>query len=102
MAFWIPFVEIKTSTGKPLRQGNVTITPQAQSFVVKFPYGGFVWNRPVAVFVTRNGRRERFPIFDVTRTVIIATVGTGVLLSLATVLAGLLARSAARDRSKEV
>lgn len=97
MASWKPFFEIKTSTGKPLRQGNVTITPQAQAVVIKFPYGGFVWNRPVAMLVTKDGRRERFPISNVTRTAIAAIVGAGALLTLGTILTGFFIRSIDSD-----
>ncbi len=94
MVTWKPFIELKTSTGKPIRKGKVIITPQAQALTVRIPYGGFVWNRPVAVLVERNGRRERFPIFDVTRAAVMAMAGAGVALTLTlgAVLVGILGR----------
>ena len=97
MATWKPFVELKTSTGKPIIRGNMTITPQAQALVVRFPFGGFVWNRPVAVLVERDGRRERFPIFDVTRFAVVAMAGSGMALTLGAVLVGILGRRMAGD-----
>ncbi len=86
MANWKPFIELKTKQGKTIRQGNVTITPQAQALTIRFPYGGFVWNRPVAVMVERDGRRERFPIFDVTRAAVLAMAGVSAIFMLGTVV----------------
>jgi hypothetical protein len=97
MATWKPFVELKTSTGNPIKRGDVTITPQAQALTVHFPFGGFVWNRPVAVLVEWNGRRELFPIFDVTRVAIVAMAGASVVLSLGAVLVMKFGRGTAKD-----
>ncbi len=72
MANWKPFIELKTNRGKAIQKGDVTITPQAQALTIRLPYGGFVWNRPVAVVVEADGRRERIPIFDVTRAAVMA------------------------------
>jgi len=66
-----PFIQWKTSSGKPMVIGDNTIVPQAQALVIKLPYCGFVWNRSVAILVERDGRKQRFPIFDVTRVTIV-------------------------------
>jgi hypothetical protein len=47
--------------------------------VVRWPGGGFVWNRPLAVNVEGPGRSERVPIVDVTRLAIWAISGALVL-----------------------
>jgi hypothetical protein len=62
-------VEWRTASGKPVTVGDVTLTPQSQALTVRWPWGGLVWNRPVAVLVERQGITERIPIVDVTRVV---------------------------------
>jgi hypothetical protein len=37
--------------------------------MLRFPFGGVVWNRPTAVIVERNGRTERVRIVDLTRVI---------------------------------
>lgn len=95
MNSWKPFVELKIRTGKPIKRGQRTVTPETQSLVVKLPYMGFVWNRPVAVVVEEDGRRERFPIIDVTRAAVLGMAASGVLLSFSVILAGWLGRKTA-------
>jgi hypothetical protein len=97
MATWKPFVELKTSTGIPIKRRNMTITPQAQALVVRLPYYGFVWNRPVAMLVEMDGRRERFPILDVTRVAVLAMVGAGVALSLGAFLIRIFGRGTSEE-----
>jgi hypothetical protein len=56
--------------GEPTTVGELTITPESQALMVRWPgrwQGGYVWNRPVAVLVERDGQQERIPIVDVTR-----------------------------------
>ncbi len=55
------------SQGKPLKIGDLTVIPEARSLIVRWPHGGFVWNRPVAIIVQRHGETRRLPIADVTR-----------------------------------
>ena len=61
------FIKVETQTGEPLTSGDVTVTPQSQALTVRWPRGGFVWNRPIGVIVDRAGQTERIPIVDVTR-----------------------------------
>ncbi len=62
------FLQWQTHTGQPLTIGDMIVTPQAQALVARFPRGGFVWNRPVALLIARDGQPlQRIPIVDVTR-----------------------------------
>jgi hypothetical protein len=61
------FIRLETQTGEPLISGEVTVTPQSQAVIIRWPQGGWVWNRPIGVIVDRNGQTERRPIVDVTR-----------------------------------
>jgi hypothetical protein len=60
-------LKFETQIGEPLMVGDTTITPQSQALIVRWPRGGFVWNRPIGVMVDRDGQVERLPIVDVTR-----------------------------------
>jgi hypothetical protein len=57
----------QTVTGEPTTLGDVTLTTQSQALILRWPNGGWVWNRPVAVLVQRGEHSERIPIKDVTR-----------------------------------
>jgi hypothetical protein len=59
--------KLETHSGEPLTIGDTTITPQSQALIIRWPRGGFVWNRPIGVIVDRAGQVERLPIVDVTR-----------------------------------
>ncbi len=60
-------LQIETQSGTPTTVGNFTVTPESQAFVLRLPFGGFVWNRPTAVLLEMEGERQRIPIADVTR-----------------------------------
>jgi hypothetical protein len=55
--------------GEPVPAGDFTVTPQSQALVVRWPFGVWVWNRPVAVVVEGRGELQRIPVVDVTRLV---------------------------------
>ncbi|MGD9029919.1 MAG: hypothetical protein PVG25_08905, partial [Anaerolineae bacterium] len=59
------------------------VTPQSQSVTVRWPRGGWVWNRPVAVMVGRDEERKRIPIVDVTRVAQIGLFAFAVVFSIA-------------------
>jgi len=48
--------------------------------IVRLPFGGFVWNRPVAVLVEREGQTERIAIHDVTRILQVGLIGISVFM----------------------
>jgi hypothetical protein len=60
-------VQYQLESGSPTTVGQTTLTPQSQVLTVRWPNGGWVWNRPVAVLVEQDGETERLPIVDVTR-----------------------------------
>ena len=68
-------------SGAAVTVGDVSATPQSQALSVRWPHGGWVWNRPVALLVERNGKRERIPIVDVTRVAQLALYGLSVVLA---------------------
>jgi hypothetical protein len=78
------WIEWQTKTGEPITAVGCTITPQSQALVVRFPYGGFVWNRPTAVLVQQGDQTEQIPIPDITRiaqiALLIATVSLTLIL----------------------
>ncbi len=67
--------------------GDTTLTPQSQVLTIRWPNGGWVWNRPVAVLVEQDGEVERLPIVDVTRYAQIGLIAFGLIFALATLLA---------------
>ena len=69
------FIHLESTSAEPIVVGDTRITPQAQAFSVRFPFGGFVWNRPTAVLVERDDVTQRLPIVDVTHAAQIALFG---------------------------
>lgn len=80
MSKWI---EWQTQKGRPLSAGDLTVTPESRALVLRWPGGGLVWNRPVAVLLQRGDQVERRPIVDVTRLAQWAIGGVGLGLGLA-------------------
>jgi hypothetical protein len=65
------------------------VTPEARSFVIRFPFGGFAWTKPVAVRIERGGTTERLGIPDPTRRAQVwLIVAVAVLLALVAVRSG--------------
>lgn len=79
-------VQWKTVTGNPVQIGEVTVTPQSQALTIRWPNGGFVWNRPVAVMVVRGEETEHIPVVDVTRMAQLGLLGLSVAFSVFAVL----------------
>jgi len=75
----------QTMSGETTIQGDLAVTPQSRALTIRWPNGGWVWNRPAAVLVDQGGEQRRIPIVDVTRIVQLMLYG----LSLVFVLSGL-------------
>lgn len=76
----------QTLSGEPVTVGDVTITPQAQALIIRLPFGGLVWNRPVAVLVEQGGQTRRIPIIDITRVVQLGLLGLSLAFAIFLVL----------------
>jgi len=73
-------VQWHRASGQPVVVHDLTLTPQSQVLIVRFPWGAWVWHRPTAIQVERNGRVERLPIVDLTRLIQLGLVGLGVVI----------------------
>ncbi len=76
------FLQLQTNSGDPVTIGGTTITPQSQALIVRFPFGGFVWNRPIAVIVDRAGQSQRIPIVNVTLIALLGLIAFSVIINL--------------------
>jgi hypothetical protein len=74
------------ASARPVTVDGITVTPQSRALVVRLPQGGFVWNRPTAVLVERDGRVRRIPIVDVTRILQLCLLALAVLTAGASLL----------------
>lgn len=78
-------IQCRTVSGSPLSVGDVTVTPQSQALTIRWPSGGLVWNRPVAILVEREGQQtERIPIVDVTRVIQLGLLCFSLILGIVT------------------
>ena len=64
--------ELQTKSGEAVIVGDVSVTPQSQALAIRWPQGGWVWNRPHSLIVQRGEEVEHIPVLDLTR---IAQVG---------------------------
>jgi hypothetical protein len=72
----------QTESGETVRMGDMAVTPQSQALTVRWPWGGWVWNRPAAVLVERGEERKRIRIVDVTRAAQLALHGLGLVFAI--------------------
>jgi hypothetical protein len=77
-------IQWQTISGNPVTMGDVSVTPQSQALTIRLPFGGFVWNRPVAVLVEHgeSHRVESIPVVDVTRIIQLGLLGFSLLCSM--------------------
>lgn len=78
------------NAGDPVTVDDITVTPRSQALTVRWPGGGWVWNRPVGLVIQQGqtddeSESSHIPIVDVTRVAQLALYG----LSLAFLIAGL-------------
>ena len=82
MANLTDFIEWKTVQGTAVSTPHHTLIPESQALIIKFPYGGFVWQRPTAVLVQQGEQTQRHPITDVTRLATWGVLAASLLLPL--------------------
>ena len=83
MAWLRNLLRWQRSQGKPVKIGDLTIVLEARSLIVRWPHGGYVWNRPVVMIVNRHGKTQRLPIVDVTRRLELALLSAPLVLAVA-------------------
>lgn len=88
----------ETSSGDHISVGELTVTPLSQALSVRWPHGGWVWNRPTAVLVERHDATERIPIVDVTRAAQVGLYALGVLFGVAGLAVWIRGRRASNGR----
>lgn len=81
-----PLIQRQTLPGPAVTVGDLTVRPQAQAIVLRWPSGGVVWNRPTAILVERGGHTERIPIVDVTRLAVLALAAFSVMVLAASIV----------------
>ncbi len=74
-------IKWQAQTGESVEIEGMVITPRSQVLQIRFPLAGFVWQRPTAVTVERDGRTETIPIVDVTRIAVWAVFGLTAVVS---------------------
>jgi hypothetical protein len=82
MANLTDFIQLKTVQGTAVQTPHHTLIPESQALIIKFPYGGFVWQRPTAVLVQQGEHTQRHPITDITRLATWSVLAASLLLSL--------------------
>jgi hypothetical protein len=79
-------IQLQTVSGEEVTVRDVTLTPQSQALTIRWPSGGFVWNRPLAVLVERDGQTERIPVVDVTRIAQLTFLGLSLVFSIVAII----------------
>lgn len=93
--------QVQKGAGQPVTVGDITVTPQFQSLVVRLPIGGFVWNRPTAILVEQGGQAKRVPIRDATRTIQLWLLGFSLLFSIVSLITFFQRKELGRDRRQK-
>ena len=82
MAHLTDLIQLKTVQGTAVHTPQYTLIPESQALIIKFPYGGFVWQRPTAVLVQQGEQTQRHPITDVTRLTTWSVLAASLLVTL--------------------
>jgi hypothetical protein len=90
------WARIETTVGDPVAVGELTLTPQARALIVRWPYGGYVWNWPLGLTVRRGNEIQQVAIANVTRSAMLGAAATAALL--AVLLRALFAAAAQRGQ----
>lgn len=61
------WVNLETVTGEAVQAGDLLLRPQAQVLRLRWPWGGYVFNRPVGVLIDDGEQVTRIPVIDATR-----------------------------------
>ena len=91
-------VRWEISQGDRISVGELTVTPLSRALSVRWPHGGWVWNRPVGVLVERDNVTERIPITDVTRAAQVGLYAVSALFGMAGLVAWIGGRRTSNER----
>jgi hypothetical protein len=72
----------QTLCGGQVTVGDVNLTPESRALIVRWPQGGLVWVRPVALVVERGEEQERVLIADVTRELQLGLLGLAIIAAM--------------------
>jgi len=78
----MPLIETEVKTGETRQVGSLELTPTTNVLKIQLPgnHGGLVWNRPRAVIVRgQDGVEHTLPVTDVTRMILWAMLGGGLI-----------------------
>jgi hypothetical protein len=78
----IPWLEVETRAGEPIRVGRTRLIPFAQSVRLNLPAstGGVVWSRPTAVLAQLpDGQEVVLPIKDITQQAQLTLLAIGLI-----------------------
>ncbi|MBI3944002.1 MAG: hypothetical protein HY326_13375 [Chloroflexi bacterium] len=78
-------IQWHSQAGQPVTVDERTITPLSQVLVIQLPFAAWVWHRPAAVLVERDGQAQCIPILDMTRLV---QVGLWAVIGITAVVIG--------------
>jgi hypothetical protein len=81
-------ISLRSTAGKPIPIGAVSVTPVARWWRIRWPGGGIAWTSPLEVVIEKVGTAPRIEaVPDVTRRLQVALLaigaGTALLLRLA-------------------
>jgi hypothetical protein len=83
-------VQWRTKSGQPVTVDDITVTPQSWTLIIRWPHGGWVWNRPVAIQAARRDHLgegvQRIPIMDITRLAQVGLLGFSLIFLIVTFL----------------
>lgn len=94
-------VQWRIVSGAAVSVGDVTVTPQSRTLILRWPHGGLIWNRPAAVLVQRGEGTERIPIVDVTLIAQSVLLALALLAAIGTVLFSIRAKEKRNPRRNE-
>ena len=76
-------LQLKSTRGERILFDGIAVTPLSKALILRLPFGGFVWNRPVAIEVERDQNIERIPIIDVTLSAQLGIIAIGTVVTIA-------------------
>jgi len=83
---WISWKRVEA---EPIMVGDRQLRLASQALKVRWPNGGFVWQRPASVSVERQGISEEIGVIDVTRQAQLFLLGLAVFFGVIGLLVSL-------------